>query len=135
MFYLIFLLNHKDYSFTNLSQWPDASCQKSTFDDERLLLTFCLKSKDYNNEYLSFINRSCNKKLDKSFMRKKRFMRKRPHHRQRVLMQSERPCAPSRLLNFPQGRPNSKKYHGAQERKRHQRPKLGYLLLASCSWL
>jgi len=55
--------------------------QGGAFDDERILLTFFPKSKDYNNEYLSCTNRSCNKKLDKSFMRKKRFMRKRTHHR------------------------------------------------------
>ena len=50
----------------------DGPCsQGGAFDDERLLLTFCLKSKDYNNEYLSCINRSYNKKLDKSFIRKR----------------------------------------------------------------
>jgi hypothetical protein len=40
--------------------------QAGAFDDERILLTFFPKSKDYNNKLYFYLNRSCNKKLDKS---------------------------------------------------------------------
>ncbi len=44
--------------------WPSSKAGAS--DDERLLLTFCLKSKDKCNELLFYNNRTCNKKTKSS---------------------------------------------------------------------